>query len=214
MKPVTVKIAGDASEADRLFVSTVPVVQVRLTVTLAVLPSLKSLLTVNVPVFSVLTKEQRAVHDARRRTAAAEALCQLGEAAQGAAVALARACGDESESVREWAGEALENVGPPATSDMADLAALAGDDKADVAYWAVTLLGRSSEYVDVALPALVDALTSHAAVAVRQRAAWALGRIGPAAAGALETLKRAATSEDPRLARLSKQAIERLGGRG
>jgi hypothetical protein len=47
---------------------------------------------------------------------------------------------------------------------------------------------------------------------VRQRAAWALGKIGPAAKAALGTLKRAAGQGDERLARLAKESLESIGG--
>ncbi len=150
--------------------------------------------------------------DHKQRAAAAEALCRLGGDAPCAAVALVRACGDETEEVCQWVGEALENLGPPAASDAAELADLISADSDDVAYWAVSLLGRLGEEARVALPALARALETHASAAVRQRAAWALGNLGPAAAGALAPLKTAAASDDARLARLAKQAIERLGG--
>ena len=50
------------------------------------------------------------------------------------------------------------------------------------------------------------------AMSVRERAAWALGRIGPGAAPALESLKMAAAADNPRLARLAQQAIARITG--
>ena len=146
--------------------------------------------------------------DHTHRAAAAEALCRLGGEAQRAAVALVRACGDESEEVRQWAGEALENLGPPAASDAVELANLIDADSGDVAYWAVSLLGRLGEEAQVALPAMARALETHASMAVRQRAAWALGKLGPAAAGALAPLRVAAASDDARLARLATRAIE------
>lgn len=148
--------------------------------------------------------------DHKQRAAAAEGLCQRAGEARPAAVALVRACGDESEEVRQWVGEALENLGPPAASDAAELAGLIEADSGDVAYWAVSLLGRLGEEARVALPALARALETHASAAVRQRAAWALGKLGPAAAGALAPLKAAAASDDARLARLAKRAIESI----
>jgi hypothetical protein len=43
--------------------------------------------------------------------------------------------------------------------------------------------------------------------AVAERAAWALGKVGPAAAPAREALARAAASAHPRLARLAGEAL-------
>ena len=53
------------------------------------------------------------VADAATRTQAAEELSRLGPEAAPAAVALVRACGDESEEVREYVVAALEEMGPP-----------------------------------------------------------------------------------------------------
>jgi HEAT repeat protein len=63
-----------------------------------------------------------------------------------------------------------------------------------------------------AVPALTWAITGQLALSVRQRAAWALGQIGPAAKPALDALRQAAASDDARLARLASGAIEKIGG--
>ncbi|MCE2727467.1 MAG: hypothetical protein LW698_11915 [Planctomycetaceae bacterium] len=51
--------------------------------------------------------------DAAVRMDAAERLCRAGPAAVAAAVALARACADTDDQVREWSAAALEELGPP-----------------------------------------------------------------------------------------------------
>ncbi len=150
--------------------------------------------------------------DVAERCRAAEEISRLGEDARAAAVALTRACGDEAEEVRESAVAALEELGPPPISELMSLAALLGDSNADVAYWAVTLLGRLEGEAAPALHALTVALSTSPHLAVRQRAAWALGAIGPAAARARSALNQAATSDDPRLADLARAAIGRIGG--
>jgi HEAT repeat protein len=59
---------------------------------------------------------------------------------------------------------------------------------------------------------LVASVESSTELSVRQRAAWALGKIGPAAAAARGTLKRAVGQGDERLARLANEALEAIGG--
>ena len=105
---------------------------------------------------------------------------------------------------------ALEEMGPPQASDVGELAALVGDPGADVAYWAVTLLGRLEAEAAPAVAALGAAVSDAQEMSVRQRAAWALGKIGPPAVPAIDALRRAESDEDPRLARLARQAIERI----
>jgi HEAT repeat protein len=147
-----------------------------------------------------------------KRVQAAEELSRLGPQAAPAAVALVRACGDESEEVREYAVAALEEMGPPRIEDTDLLAALLSDSAADVGYWAATLLGRLEANAATAVPTLTAAVTSSEDSSVRQRAAWALGQIGPPAAPALDVLKKAAGGGDARLARLAQRAVEQIGG--
>ncbi len=148
--------------------------------------------------------------DISRRTAAAEQIAQLGEQASPLAVDLVRACGDSEEAYREWVVAALEGLGPPSTGDIPQLAALLEEPCAEVAYWAATLIGRLGEQAAPATDDLAAALGDGVEMAVRQRAAWALGKIGPAAVPSLNALRRAATSNDARLARLRARRLTRL----
>jgi len=145
------------------------------------------------------------------RAAAAQQLCESAEEARPAAVALVRAVGDEDEAVQEWATAALEELGPPEVKDLPHLVELVADKNDDVAYWAVTLLGRleaeGTEGVDV----LTDALHESRQMIVRQRAAWALGRIGSSEAAVQEALTSAANDSDARLARLASEALQAIG---
>jgi HEAT repeat protein len=147
---------------------------------------------------------------ARRRTAA-QGLAQLGEQAQGAAVPLVRLMAEEDEETRQWASSALEDLGPPSREDAVALTALLDHLQADVGYWAATLLGRLGEGGAAAVEPLGRTLLHSPHATVRQRAAWALGQIGPPAQGALAALNQAASSDDPRLARLAQQAAEAIG---
>jgi HEAT repeat protein len=146
-----------------------------------------------------------------RRQQAAKQLAQLETDAQPAAVALVRACGAADDDTREWAVAALESLGPPAASDLPALAALLEHQSSDAAYWAATLLGRLREEGSPAAGALSQALSGRADLNVRQRAAWALGQIGPAAQSARDALQKAASDADPRLAALAKTALASLG---
>jgi len=145
------------------------------------------------------------------QTAAATALSTLGHAAQGAAVALVRTIGIPDEEVLEACTAALEDLGPPAADQIEPLAQLAGDCSSDVAYWSVTLLGRAGNAAAAAVSDLIHVLESDADLPVRERAAWALGEIGPAAKGATAALRVAADGGDARLARLAKKALESIG---
>ena len=127
-------------------------------------------------------------------------------------MALVLACGDEAEEVPQWVASAREEMGPPETSDVSPLVSLIEAKSPDVGYWAATLLGRLKAEAAPAVDALADAVARSPHLPVRQRAAWALGEIGPAAAAALPSLRKAATDADPRLARLAQQAIEQIGG--
>lgn len=150
-------------------------------------------------------------HDTAAQTAAASELAKLGVAAQGAAVALVRTVGIPDEEVLEACTAALEELGPPAGDQIRPLAQLAHDCSSDVAYWSVTLLGRARDAAGAAVPDLIDVLESDADLPVRERAAWALGEIGPAAKSAATALTAAAASSDARLSRLAKKALESIG---
>ncbi len=153
--------------------------------------------------------------DSRRRIHAAEQIARLGADARPAAVNLVKACGDEVEEVREHVTAALEELGPPRPEDSFLLPTLLHNPSPDVGYWAATLLGRLKQDAADAVPGLAAVVAGVAGpldMIVRQRAAWALGEIGPAAASALDALKQAECEADSRLSRLARQAIEKIGG--
>ena len=145
--------------------------------------------------------------DADTRAAAAESLGQMAADAAPAAVALVEACRDTDDRVREWAVAALEDLGPPPEDAERPLTLLVGDKNPLAGYWAATLLGRCGEGAASAVDALAKAVDSGADLAVRERAAWALGQIGPAASAARGVLAKAAAAADERLARLASDAL-------
>jgi HEAT repeat protein len=147
--------------------------------------------------------------DAARRRSAAERLARWGELPRGTAAALARACGDADAEVRDLAAGALEDLGAPSAEDLPELLPLVRDENANIAYWAVTLIGRLGPEAAPAVTPLVAAL-SVAPINVRERSAWALGQMGPAARAAREALRRESSSNAPRLARLAAEALQRI----
>jgi HEAT repeat protein len=146
------------------------------------------------------------------RLEAAEALARLGEEASPVAVAIVQALKIEDDSLRDWLVAALEGLGAPNAADAAALAVFLDRPEIDSAYWAATLLGRMNKDAALAVPHLAAALSKHPDGSVRERAAWALGKIGPAAGSARESLKRAAQTGNVRLARLASEALSQIGG--
>ena len=150
--------------------------------------------------------------NAEKRVAAAEGLAELGADAHPAALALVRASSDANEEVREAAVAALEELGPPALADLPTLMTFFHAPELDRAYWAITLVGRLGQEAGEAVGGLIEALSPSHELTVRQRAAWALGEIGPAASAARRSLTQAAQTGDPRLARLAQDAIDQIDG--
>ncbi|NUQ66401.1 MAG: HEAT repeat domain-containing protein [Pirellulales bacterium] len=153
--------------------------------------------------------------DSQKRVRAAEQLARLGPDARPAAVNLVKAAGDVCEEVREYIAAALEGIGPPRLEDSFLLPGLLSSPSPDVGYWTATLLGRLKADAASAVPGLSDALRGSTALSVRERAAWALGQIGPPAATALDLLRDVASQGDPqltRLVRLAREAIRQIGG--
>lgn len=145
---------------------------------------------------------------------AAEELSLMGPDADPATVALVRAMANPNEEVREFVTEALEELGPPSPVHLPELAGLLEDPNADVGYWAATLLGRMGKLRKSAIAPLIKAVENTVIpIAVRERAVWALGRIGRPAAAALPILtKYAQETENARLSRLAAKAVEQMGG--
>ncbi len=141
---------------------------------------------------------------------AAEALAKLGPDAKAAAVPLVRAVAFTDETMREWVVSALESLDAPHEDDVPALTELVGSENGEVAYWAVTLLGRLEEKARAAVPALTEALKQNPHPHNRQRSAWALGKIGPAAKEALPALNEAAHGHDARLARIALFSMEQI----
>ena len=105
----------------------------------------------------------------------------------------------------------LENMGAPAAELAPAIAKRLEQAQSElVAYWAVTLLGRLGPAAINQLSQLCQALAHSPHLPVRERAAWALGQLGPLAHDALTVLEEAANSDHPRLARLAQASIVQI----
>ncbi len=144
-----------------------------------------------------------------QRIAAATHLARLGTGAQVAAIPLIAACAANGETA-SWAAEALESLGPPALTDAHALAEMLTSESEESAYWAATLLGRLGPSAAACVAALARALAPSRPLSVRQRAAWALGKIGGAARSAQPTLQSLMHESDARLARLAQEALAQI----
>ncbi len=143
-----------------------------------------------------------------RRRAAAESL--LHEGGGLAVIPLVMACEDADEQVREAANAALEGLGPP-PREVGPQLATALQRPGLAGYWAATLLGRLGTAASPWSRALGVAVAENRDSSVRQRAAWALGKIGPQAIEASAALEAASRDADARLARLATKALQTIG---
>ncbi|QDV65091.1 HEAT repeat domain-containing protein [Crateriforma conspicua] len=127
--------------------------------------------------------------------------------------------GHSAEMVRVGSAEALECGLPVHADEVPRLCELLADQQhGDVSYWAATLLGRCGAAGGLgchwaeAIMALESCLTDSHFLPTRERAAWALGRIGQKAAGAMPVLRNIAEDAPPRLRRLAIEALESIRG--
>ena len=149
--------------------------------------------------------------DVEQRLQAAQQLSTLGEGASAAAMPLISSLADSDERINEHAIAALEGMGRPSVKLVDQLAFELSSANNDCAYWAATLLGRLGSDAASAVPQLCNVVGGKSCeLAVRQRAAWALGKMGPVAREALDALHAATQCGDPRLARLSQSAIKAI----
>lgn len=148
--------------------------------------------------------------DVSKRRQAAEYLSQNPDAAMELAVDLVKAIGDSDRQVMEYAVATLEELGEPAQVQLSQLASLVEGQSPDVEYWAITLIGRtgaaSAEYAS----RLASVVASDAEPYVRERAAWAIARIGPAAASVRRSLEPYRSAEPSSLARAVTKALEAI----
>lgn len=136
-----------------------------------------------------------------------------GEPVEGLATRCVQLAGAHNDEVRMWAAEVLESSVKPAVSDVQPLAQLlANADDGEIAYWASTMLGRLGPEASAAATELEACVRESLYLPARERAAWAISRIGPAAAAATPTLREIASDAPPRLRRLAMEALDSVRG--
>lgn len=149
----------------------------------------------------------------QQRRQAAELLSQNADVAVDVAVELVRAVGDDDRQVADYCVATLEEMGGPAASQLEDLSQIAAGENAETAYWAATLMGRAGVTACEYATLLGDIVASDAQPQVRERAAWAIARIGPAAVSAKPQLESCTDAEPNSLARAVAKAIEAVEGK-
>ncbi len=144
---------------------------------------------------------------------------QLQSSGLPCAARLVRLTGSQGEMVRIGAAEALESGVPVQADEVPQLCEmLSGELSGDVSYWSATLLGRLGaagqlgDHWSQAVTTLQACLTESAFLPARERAAWALGRIGRQAHEAMPVLRAIAEDAPPRLRRLAVEALESIRG--
>jgi HEAT repeat protein len=161
--------------------------------------------------------------EVKTRLTAAEFAAQHPQQCRHWGVELAIAAGDSDDAVAMAAAEALEMLGAPPETLLPSLLRLAeqccskpvtlgASAEGETAYWTVTLIGRLGPTAAPATECLTKLLNHSIYLPVRERAAWAIARIGTAAASATTALRQAAASGPPRLKRLATQALESVRG--
>ncbi|TWU17734.1 hypothetical protein Pla52o_49490 [Novipirellula galeiformis] len=134
------------------------------------------------------------------------------DAVTGLAVACIKLVVDSDEEVRMWAAEALQRSVLPDVDDVETLAELVlYPNDGEIPYWAATMLGRLQSEAVGGVEALQHCLLNSNYLPARERAAWALAQIGPAAANAIGSLEKAAPTAPPRLKQLVREAIQAIG---
>jgi len=150
--------------------------------------------------------------DVSLRIEAAEYFGTHPEIVPAAIIPLCRAVVDEEEQVGQWATSALEDCGSPPIEEQDALVELLDDDHADVVFWGVTLLGRLESGAQPTVPRLCTLATGHESANVRQRALWALGRIGDRSEPVRAAVDDPIHQKNPRSARIAEQVRRQLFG--
>jgi hypothetical protein len=121
---------------------------------------------------------------------------------------------DPDEQTRHWACESLDRVLKPEIDELPGLIeTLRGTTDGEVEYWTATMIGRLGPDAASATAVLATVLLDSSCLAARERAAWALSQIGPAARSAVNSLRQIGNDDPPRLRRLAESALAVVSGK-
>jgi hypothetical protein len=152
--------------------------------------------------------------DVRRRCDAVRKVAQGTRDQSGVTASVIRLVADTDEEVRDWACESLESRIVPMPNEVSELIELLREtNDGEIEYWTATMLGRLGMVASSATGVLATCLLDSRCLAARERAAWALSEIGPAARAALNSLLQIGPDDPPRLQRLAASAIQSVVGR-
>jgi len=121
---------------------------------------------------------------------------------------------DPDEQTRHWACESLDRVLKPELTELPDLIeTLRGTTDGEIEYWTATMIGRLGPDAASATGVLATVLLDSSCLAARERAAWAISQIGPAARSAVNSLRQIGNDDPPRLRRLAESALAVVSGK-
>jgi HEAT repeat protein len=115
---------------------------------------------------------------------------------------------DDSDRLKRDAARALERMGRDSKPILAQMIALIPELKGRTKEDLIRAIGNHKEDAAEAVDELTAALTDAEYDRAREKAAWALGRIGAAAKPALDELKKASRNDDSK--RVKGRAIEAI----
>lgn len=161
-----------------------------------------------------LLKAELTHNDPRRRCDAVRQLAQGPRDQAGVTASVIHLVVDDNEEIRDWACEALESHVTPMPNEVSELIELLRNtNEGEIEYWTATMIGRLGVVASGATGALANCLLESRCLAARERAAWALSEIGPAARAAVNALLQIGPDDPPRLQRLAASAIQSVVGR-
>lgn len=148
------------------------------------------------------------------RRDAVRSILTAGDRQRGITAAVLALLTDPDEQTRHWACEALDRMVSPDPNELDELIHIMRQTTdGEVEYWTATMLGRLGVVAVRATGVLASVLLDSSCLAARERAAWALSQIGPAARCALNALRQIGEDDPPRLRRMAAAAMETMSGR-
>ncbi len=163
---------------------------------------------------TLLLQDRLHAGEAELRRAALRELLREGGAATESLRWVLPLVVDHDGPTRDLAAEVLDKIARPAAQELGGLMqTLRETTDGELEYWATTLIGRLGPLGAPATGLLATVLLDSACLAARERAAWALAEIGPAARAAMNSLRQIGHDDPPRLRRLAESALLAVSGR-